>query len=397
MSVTRHSFALALARTADFRDSVSAACALLAQRRQSGAAEGECHGPAPIGRKEERMKLRLPAGVFANDIGIDLGTANTLIYVRGEGVVVSEPSIVAMDRGRNAVIAVGQAAKAMLGRTPGSIDVVRPLRSGVIADFEVAQTMLRELIERVQPRGRLFRPRVVIGVSSCTTQVEKRAVREAALQAGAQAVYLVEEPMAAAIGAGIPIQEPSGHLIVDIGGGTTEVAVISLSGIVYCQSVRSGGDDMNDSITQYLKKHYNLLVGERRVEEFKLALGAARPTGEGPRTLQVKGSDIVARVPKTITINEDEVREALYDAVGTIVETVRVCLERIPPEIAADMVDNGIVLTGGGALLAGLDDIIRKELYLPVTIAPDPLSCVARGIGVLLDDLPLLKRVALEH
>jgi len=343
------------------------------------------------------MKLRLPAGVFANDIGIDLGTANTLLYVRGEGVVISEPSIVALDRGRNTVIAVGQAAKAMLGRTPGNIEVVRPLRSGVIADFEVAQTMLRELIGRVQPRGRLFRPRVVIGVSSCTTQVEKRAVREAAMQAGAQTVYLVEEPMAAAIGAGIPIQEPSGHLIVDIGGGTTEVAVISLSGIVYCQSVRSGGDDMNDSITQYIKKHYNLLVGERRVEEFKLALGAARPAGEGPRTLQIKGSDIVARVPKTITINEEEVREALYDSVGTIVETVRVCLERTPPEIAADMVDNGIVLTGGGALLAGLDDIIRKEMYLPVTIAPDPLSCVARGIGALLDDLPLLKRVSLEH
>jgi len=330
------------------------------------------------------MNFRLPAGVFSKEIGIDLGTANTLLFVRGQGIVLSEPSIVAIDRTHNTVIAVGQAAKAMLGRTPGNIDVVRPLRSGVIADFEVAQTLLRELIGRVQPRGKLFRPRVVIGVSSCTTQVEKRAVREAAMQAGAQAVYLIEEPMAAAIGAGIPIQEPSGHLVVDIGGGTTEVAVISLSGIVYCQSVRSGGDDMNESITQYIKKHYNLLVGERRVEEFKLALGTARPAGE-------------ARVPKIITINEDEVREALYDSVGTIVETIRVCLERIPPEIAADMVDNGIVLTGGGALLAGLDDIIRKETYLPVTIAPDPLSCVVRGIGALLDDFPLLKRVALEQ
>jgi len=342
------------------------------------------------------MKLRLPPGVFANDIGIDLGTANTLLFVRGQGVVLSEPSIVALDRVRRTVIAVGQPAKAMLGRTPGNIEVVRPLRSGVIADFEVAQTLLRELIARVQPRARMFRPRIIIGVSSCTTQVEKRAVREAAMQAGAKAVYLVEGPMAAAIGAGIPIQEPGGHLVVDIGGGTTEVAVISLSGIVYCQSVRSGGDDMNESITQYIKKHYNL-VGERRVEEFKLALGTARAAGEGPRTIQIKGSDIVARVPKTITINEEEVREALYDSVGTIVETVRVCLERIPPEIAADMVDNGIVLTGGGALLAGLDDIIRKETYLPVKIADDPLSCVVRGIGMLLDDLPLLKRVALEQ
>ena len=343
------------------------------------------------------MRFRLPPGLFAKDIGIDLGTANTLLFVRGQGVVLSEPSIVALDRVRRTVIAVGQPAKAMLGRTPGNIEVVRPLRSGVIADFEVAQTLLRELIGRVQPRARMFRPRIVIGVSSCTTQVEKRAVREAAMQAGAQAVYLIEGPMAAAIGAGIPIQEPGGHLVVDIGGGTTEVAVISLSGIVYCQSVRAGGDDMNESITQYIKKHYNLLVGERRVEEFKLALSTARQPGEGPRTIQIKGSDIVARVPKTITINEEEVREALYDSVGTIIETVRVCLERIPPEIAADMVDNGIVLTGGGALLAGLDDIIRKETYLPVKIADDPLSCVARGIGMLLDDLPLLKRVALEQ
>jgi rod shape-determining protein MreB len=337
------------------------------------------------------MKLRLPSGVFSSDIGIDLGTSNTLLFLRGQGVVVSEPSIVALDRVRHTVIAVGQPARAMLGRTPANIEVVRPLRNGVIADFEVAQTMLKELIARVQPRSRFFRPRIVIGVSSCTTQVERRAVREAAMQAGAHAVYLVEEPMAAAIGAGLPIQEPGGHLVVDIGGGTTEVAVISLSGIVFCQSARTAGDDMNEAITQYIRKHYNLLVGERRVEEFKLALGAARASGE------VKGSDIVARVPKTITINEDEVREALYDCVGTIVETVRVCLERIPPEIAADMVDNGIVLTGGGSLLAGLDDIIRKETYLPVKIAKDPLSCVAVGIGALLDDLPLLERVSIPQ
>ena len=227
------------------------------------------------------MKLRLPSGLFSSDIGIDLGTANTLLFVRGQGIVVSEPSIVALDRVRHTVIAVGQAAQAMLGRTPGNIEVIRPLRNGVIADFEVAQTLLKELIGRVQPRSRLFRPRIVIGVSSCTTQVERRAVREAAMQAGAHAVFLVEEPMAAAIGAGLPIQEPGGHLVVDIGGGTTEVAVISLSGIVFCQSARTAGDDMNDAITQYIRKHYNLLVGERRVEEFKLALGTARAAGQG--------------------------------------------------------------------------------------------------------------------
>jgi rod shape-determining protein MreB len=341
------------------------------------------------------MKFRLPSPALANDIAIDLGTSNTELYVRGQGIVLSEPSIIAFERERRNVLAVGQAAKAMLGRTPGSIEVVRPLNNGVIADFDVAQTMLQHFISRIQPRGRLFRPRIAVGVSSSITQVEKRAVREAAMQAGARAVYLVEEPMAAAIGAGLPIHEPGGHLVVDIGGGTTEVAVISLSGIVFCQSVRTAGDDMNEAITQYLRKHYNLLVGERRVEDLKLLLGAPRDPGQGPRTIEVKGSDLVARVPKTITIDEDEVREALYDCLGIIVETVRVCLERTPPEIAADMVDNGIVLTGGGALLTGLDDLIRKETYLPVSIAPNPLSCVVMGLGSLLEDVPLLERVAL--
>jgi rod shape-determining protein MreB and related proteins len=341
------------------------------------------------------MKLRLPSGVFVNDIGIDLGTANTLVYLRGEGIALSEPSIVALDRASRAVVAIGHAAKAMLGRTPGNIEVVRPLKDGVIADFDVAQTMLRQLIARVQSRSRLLKPRVVVSVPSGITQVEKRAVREAAMQAGARAVYLVEEPMAAAIGAGLPIQAPGGHLIVDIGGGTTEVAVISLSGIVYCQSVRTAGDEMNEAIAQYIRKHYNLLVGERRAEDIKLALGSARPGDGGPRVIEVKGSDLVTRVPKTIAINEDEVREALDDCVGTIVETVRVCLERTPPEIAADMVDNGIVLTGGGALLTGLDDVIRKETYLPVTIAANPLHCVALGVGRLLDDIDLLERIAL--
>jgi rod shape-determining protein MreB len=342
------------------------------------------------------MKFRLPSGVFVNDIGIDLGTANTLVYVRGQGIALSEPSIVALDRTQRSVIAIGQAAKAMLGRTPGNIEVVRPLKDGVIANFDVAQTLLRQLIARVQPRSRVLRPRIVVSVPSSITQVEKRAVREAAMQAGARAVYLVEEPMAAAIGAGLKIQEPGGHLIVDIGGGTTEVAVISLSGIVYCQSMRTAGDEMNEAIAQYIRKHYNLLVGERRSEEIKIALGGAQPLSGGPRMIEVKGSDLVTRVPKTITINEDEIRDALRDCVGMIVETVRVCLERTPPEIAADMVDNGIVLTGGGALLTGLDEVIRKETYLPVTIAPKPLLCVALGVGILLDDIDLLERVALE-
>jgi rod shape-determining protein MreB len=338
----------------------------------------------------------LISDMLANDIAIDLGTANTLLFVRGQGIVLSEPSIVAFDRTHKSVIAVGHAAKAMLGRTPGNIDVVRPLKDGVIADFDVAQTMLRHLIARVHPRRRIVRPRIVVGVPSGITQVEKRAVREAAMQAGARAVYLVEEPMAAAIGAGLKIQEPGGHLVVDIGGGTTEVAVISLSGIVQCRSVRTAGDEMNDAIIQYIRKHYNLLVGERRAEEIKLALGAPDAGRQRPRTIEVKGSDLVSRVPKTITMNEDEVREALYDCISTIVETVRTCLERTPPEISADMLDNGVTLTGGGALLTGLDEIIRKETYLPVTIAQNPLSCVALGVGALLDDIDLLERVALD-
>ena len=338
----------------------------------------------------------LLSDLLANDIAIDLGTANTLLFVRGQGIVLSEPSIVAFDRTHHSVIAVGQAAKAMLGRTPGNIEVVRPLKDGVIADFDVAQTMLRQLIGRVHPRRRIVRPRIVVGVPSGITQVEKRAVREAAMQAGARAVYLVEEPMAAAIGAGLKIQEPGGHLVVDIGGGTTEVAVISLSGIVQCRSVRTAGDEMNDAIIQYIRKHYNLVVGERRAEEIKLALGAQDAGRQRPRTIEVKGSDLVSRVPKTITMNEDEVREALYDCISTIVETVRTCLERTPPEISADMLDNGVTLTGGGALLTGLDEIIRKETYLPVTIAQNPLSCVALGVGALLDDIALLERVALH-
>jgi rod shape-determining protein MreB len=341
------------------------------------------------------MKFRLPRALVS-DIAIDLGTANTLIHVHGRGIVLSEPSIIALDRGRGGVVAVGQAAKAMLGRTPAAIEVVRPVRDGVIADCDAAQTMLRQLVARVQGRNPLLRPRMVIGVPSGVTPVEKRAVREAALQAGAQAVHLVAEPMAAAIGAGLPIHEPGAHVVVDIGGGTTEVAVISLSGIVHCQSVRSAGDDMDEAIIQYVRKHYGMLIGERRAEEIKLALGGVRLAPDEPRLIVVKGSDAVARVPKAITIGDDEVREAIADCVAAIVGIIRTSLERTPPEIAADMVDSGIVLTGGGALLEGLDEIVRKETYLPVTVAADPLACVARGLGTLLEDVSLLERVSLE-
>src|SRR5881296_2560731 len=339
------------------------------------------------------MKFRLPQR-FVSDIGIDLGTANTLVHVRGRGIVLSEPSIIAFDRATHAVVAVGTPAKAMLGRTPGTIDVIRPLKDGVIAHFDAAQTLLRHLVARVQGRSPWRRPRMVIGVPSCITPVEKRAVREAAVQAGAHAVYLVEEPMAAAIGAGLPIHEPGGHVVVDLGGGTTEVAVISLSGIVHCVSGRTAGDDLNEAIIQYLKKHYNMIVGERRAEEIKFMLGAG-PASGGPQRIEVKGSDVVARVPKAIVITGDEVAEAVHDCLAGIVATVRSSLERTPPEIAADMVDSGIVLTGGGALLTGLDEIIHKETHLPVAIAAEPLSCVARGLGSLLGDIGLLERVAL--
>ncbi len=332
---------------------------------------------------------------FVNDIGIDLGTANTLIHVRGRGIVLSEPSIIALDRTHHSVVAVGHAAKAMLGRTPGGIDVIRPLKDGVIADFDAAQRMLRDILGRVQGKHPWRRARMIIGVPYAITPVEKRAVREAARQAGAHAVYLVEQPTAAAIGAGLPIHEPGAHVVVDIGGGTTEVAVISLSGIVHCQSTRTAGDELNEAIAQYLKKHYGMLVGERRAEEIKLILGA-RPSNGEPQQIEVKGSDAVARVPKAITITEDEVRDAVHDCIGTIVASVRSSLERTPPEIAADMVDSGIVLTGGGALLTGLDEIIHKETHLPVTIARDPLTCVVRGLGALLEDIRLLERVALD-
>ncbi len=341
------------------------------------------------------MLFTLVAGFFSNDMAIDLGTANTLVYVKGEGIVLNEPSIVAIHQADNTVLAVGKEAKAMLGRTPGNIVAIRPLKDGVIADFDVTEKMLGYFIRRVHKRRALVRPRIVIGVPSGITQVEKRAVRDSAMQAGAREVYLIEEPMAAAIGAGMPITEPGGNMVVDIGGGTTEVAVISLSGIVYSRSVRIAGDEMDEAIVQYIRKNYNLLVGERRAEEIKIRLGSAYPMGGERRTMEVKGRDLIDGIPKTIVIGDDEIREALREPIMTIVDAVRTALERTPPELAADIVDKGIVLTGGGALLKGLDLLLRQETNLPITVAEDPLSCVALGTGKVLDELNLLKKVAI--
>jgi rod shape-determining protein MreB and related proteins len=341
-------------------------------------------------------------GLFSSDLAIDLGTANTLVFVQGRGIVLNEPSIIAIRRTDNEVIGVGHEAKAMLGRTPENIQVLRPLKDGVIADFDVTERMLKYFIERARQisSGRkrawvLDRPRVVVGVPSGITQVEKRAVRDAALQAGARDVYLIEEPTAAAIGAGLPIHEPGGHLVVDIGGGTTEVAVISMSGTVYCNSVRIAGDEMDEAIIQHIRKHYRLLVGERRAEEIKIVLGSAHPEALERSSMEVKGRDLVDGVPKTLVITDEEIREALREPVMTIVETVRTCLERTPPELAADIIEKGVVLTGGGALLRGIDWLLQHVTQLPVRVADDPLSCAARGAGKVLDDVDLLKKVAI--
>jgi rod shape-determining protein MreB len=341
------------------------------------------------------MLFNLVAGFFSNDMAIDLGTANTLVYVKGQGIVLNEPSIVAIHQPDNTVLAVGKEAKAMVGRTPENIVAIRPLKDGVIADFDVTEKMLGYFIRRVHKRRTLVRPRIVIGVPSGITQVEKRAVRDSAMQAGAREVYLIAEPMAAAIGAGMPIAEPGGNMIVDIGGGTTEVAVISLSGIVYSRSVRIAGDEMDEAIAQYIRKNYNLLVGERRAEDIKIKLGSAYPTGGERRTVEVKGRDLIDGIPKTIVIGDDEIREALRETIMTIVDACRTALERTPPELAADIVDKGIVLTGGGALMRGLDLLLRQETNLPITVADDPLSSVALGTGKVLEELNLLKKVAI--
>jgi rod shape-determining protein MreB len=333
--------------------------------------------------------------MFSNDLAIDLGTANTLIYVKGKGIVLSEPSVVAIKKGTNQVLKVGREAKEMLGRTPGGIVAIRPLKDGVIADFDVTEQMIRAFILKSHNRKALVRPRVIVGVPSGITQVEKRAIRDSADQAGAREVYLIEEPMAAAIGAGLPVQEPSGSMIVDIGGGTTEVAVISLSGIVYSQSVRIAGDEMDEAITQYLKRKYNLLIGERTAENIKIQIGSAYPFDE-PRKMDIKGRDLVEGIPKTLAISDSDIREALHDPVFSIVDAVKTALERTPPELSADIAENGIVLAGGGALLHGLDTLISLETHLKVRVADDPLSCVVLGTGKVLDELDLLKTVCLE-
>jgi rod shape-determining protein MreB len=334
-------------------------------------------------------------GMFSSDLAIDLGTANTLIYVRGKGIVLSEPSVVAIKKGTNQVLKVGKEAKEMLGRTPASIVAIRPMRDGVIADFDVTEQMLRAFIVKIHNRKALVRPRIVIGVPSCITQVEKRAIRDSAEQAGAREVYLMEEPMAAAIGAGLPVQEPSGNMIVDIGGGTTEVAVISLSGIVYSQSIRIAGDEMDEAIIQYLKRKYNLLVGERTAENIKIQIGSAYPFDE-PRKMEVKGRDLVDGIPKALTVTDSDIREALHDPIYAVVDAVKTALERTPPELAADIADKGVVMAGGGSLLHGLDTLISLETHLKVKVADDPLSCVVLGAGKVLDELDLLKVVCLE-
>ena len=334
-------------------------------------------------------------GMFSNDLAIDLGTANTLIYAKGKGIVLSEPSVVAVKKGTSQVLKVGREAKEMVGRTPASIVAVRPLQDGVIADFDLTEQMIRAFIVRIHNRKALVRPRIVIGVPSGITQVEKRAIRDSAEQAGAREVYLIEEPMAAAIGANLPVQEPSGNMVVDIGGGTTEVAVISLSGMVYSHSIRIAGDEMDEAVIQYLKRKYNLLVGERTAETIKIQAGSAYPFNE-PRKMDIKGRDLMDGIPKTLTITDSDIREALHDPIYAILDAVKTALERTPPELAADIADKGIVMTGGGSLLHGLDTLIGLETHLKVTIAEDPLSCVVLGAGKVLDELDLLKTVCLD-
>ena len=325
-------------------------------------------------------------GFLANEIAVDLGTANTLIYVKGQGIVLNEPSVVALDRDTGAVKAVGLAAKKMLGRTPQNIEAIRPLKDGVIADFEVTEKMLRDFLERVLRRRFMpMRPKVIVCVPSGITEVEKRAVRDSAESAGAKEVYLVAEPMAAAIGVGLPVDTPTGNMVIDIGGGTTEIAVIALSGIVSDISIRVGGDELDDAIVQFLKKNYNLMIGEQTAETVKMTIGSAHPQGD-EREMDVKGRDIVSGIPKTVRIHSGEVREALQEPIMAVVEAVRAALERTPPELASDIVDRGIVMTGGGSLLRGLDALLHENTNLPINVDDDPLTCVVRGTGRILDD-----------
>ncbi len=342
--------------------------------------------------------LDMLLGCFSNDLAIDLGTANTCVYVKGHGIVLSEPSVVAVKRdrkGSSQVIAVGTDAKSMLGKAPKNIEPIRPMKDGVIADFEVTEAMLRHFISKVHNQRRLVRPRIMICVPTGITQVEKRAVKESALSAGAREVYLIEEPMAASIGAKLPIQEPTSNMVVDIGGGTTEVAVIALSGIVYARSIRVGGDKMDEAIAAYIRRKYNMLIGEISAEQIKMKIGSAFPM-EPEQQLEVKGRDFVTGIPHTIVITSEEIRVAISEQVEAIVQAVRVALEQTPAELAADIVDRGISLTGGGALLRGLDERLRQETKLPIFIVDDPLSAVVMGTGIALDNLDLLHEVCID-
>lgn len=334
-------------------------------------------------------------GSFSRDMGIDLGTANTLVHVKGKGIVLREPSVVAIQRDNGEVLAVGEEAKQMIGRTPGNIVAIRPLKDGVIADFDVTQAMMKYFIRKAMDTKSFIRPRVVVGVPSGVTEVEKRAVIDATVQAGAREAYLIEEPMAAAIGAGLPVHEPTGNMIVDIGGGTTEVAVISLGGIVTSRSIRIGGDELDEAIIQYIKRTYNLMIGERTAEEIKISIGSAIPPVID-ETMDIRGRDLVTGLPKTLTIRATEIQRALSEPVFGIIEAVKVTLEKTPPELAADIMDRGIVMSGGGSLLRGLDTLLNKETGMPVHIAEDALSCVAIGTGRALETLDLLKRVLMS-
>jgi rod shape-determining protein MreB and related proteins len=334
-------------------------------------------------------------GWFSQDLAIDLGTANTLVYVRGRGIVLDEPSVVAVEKRTGRILAVGAEAKRMLGRTPGNIVAIRPMRDGVIADFEVAEKMLSHFINKAHNRTTFVRPRVVICVPSKITQVEQRAVRDSAELAGAREVYMIEEPIAAAIGAGLPIAEPYGNMVVDVGGGTTDVAVISLAGIVYSESVKVAGDKMDDAISSYIKRKYNLLIGDHMAEMVKLEIGSAYPLDER-KTIIIKGRDLISGIPKTLTIDDAEIREALAEPISAIVNAIKVALENTPPELAGDIIDRGIVLTGGGSLLRGLDIRLREETNLPIITVDNPLTTVVLGTGKALEELELLKKVSIQ-
>jgi rod shape-determining protein MreB and related proteins len=344
------------------------------------------------------MLLDYVLGKFSNDLAIDLGTANTIVYVKDKGIVLNEPSVVAVhqdSKGMKKVLAVGNEAKNMLGRTPGNIVAIRPMRDGVIADFDITEAMLKHFILCVHNRKSLVRPRIIVAVPSGITQVERRAVREAVESAGAREIYLIEEPMAAAIGAGLPVSEPTSSMVVDIGGGTTEVAVISLSGIVYSKSVRVAGDKIDEAIVQYMKRKHNLLIGDRTAEIIKIEIGCAYPFDE-LKIGSIKGRDLISGIPKITETNSEEIREAINEQITFIVDAIKDALENSPPELAGDIVDRGIVLTGGGALLQNIDILIREETGLPITITDDPLSAVARGAGMALDQLNVLKDIAIQ-